>query len=375
MEKFYNPVRTVVGRGALEQLPALAEAALPVGGRILLLLWQGALAEMPSFVALRERFGQRLEVRIFPASNPTLTQLHALWRETRDLGIGLVIAVGGGSTLDMGKSLCCLYGHDFADAQAVRQFIAGAGAVQPQCRWIGVPTTSGTGSEVTCWATVWDPEQGAKRSLSSAANYAYAAVVDPELTRSMPVSLAVSSALDALAHATESYWARATNAQSRILALAAIRRIRTSLEGLFVPAEAETARLALAEGSLLAGLAFSNTRTTACHAISYPLTLHHGLPHGVAVALLLGPVMALNAQAVDLTEVLAAYALPSPKAVQAWVSSVLERSGSSATLRGWGVPERALAAVADQSFTKGRADNNPVDLSSTQVLELLRGIL
>lgn len=93
-------------------------------------------------------------------------------------------------------------------------------------------TTAGTGSEVTCWATIWDPERDAKRSVECRENYAFAALVDPELAAGMPVTLAVSSALDAAAHAVESYWAKGTNAVSRGLALEAIRTIMGHMDGL-----------------------------------------------------------------------------------------------------------------------------------------------
>ena len=113
----------------------------------------------------------------------------------------------------------------------------------------------------------------------------------------MPLKLAVSSALDAAAHAVESYWAEGTNCVARALALQAIRMIMGNLDGLF-EGKAE-AHDAMAKGSMLAGLAFSNTKTTACHSISYPLTMRYHIPHGAAVSMLLAPVMQLNAPMID----------------------------------------------------------------------------
>lgn len=153
-------------------------------------------------------------------------------RATRDFVPEVVVAVGGGSILDVGKSLCCLYGTDLPDADSLRRLIEEKSYGHPAARWIGVPTTAGTGSEVTCWATIWDPERDAKRSVECRENYAFAALVDPELAAGMPVTLAVSSALDAAAHAVESYWAKGTNAVSRGLALEAIRTIMGHMDGL-----------------------------------------------------------------------------------------------------------------------------------------------
>ena len=233
--------------------------------------------------------------------------------------------------------------------------------------------TVGTGSEVTCWATIWDPEQDTKRSLENHDNYAAAALVDPELAAGMPVRLAVSSALDAVAHAVESYWARHTNAVSRALALEAIRTVMGSIDQLFTGAPA--AHDAMARGSMLAGLAFSNTKTTACHSISYPLTMHYGIPHGAAVAMLLAPVLACNAPAVqDLDALLGALGVADAAGLQRRIAGLLVRSAQPASLEGWGVARSDLAHLAGLGITKGRADNNPVELTPALIEEMLESI-
>ncbi|MFR4973381.1 MAG: phosphonoacetaldehyde reductase [Butyricicoccus pullicaecorum] len=232
-------------------------------------------------------------IRCFNESNPTVEQLFDLFCQTRDCIPAFVIAVGGGSIMDVGKALCCLYGKEIVDTAALRRIISNKEYGIPAARWIGVPTTAGTGSETTCWATIWDPTKDCKRSIESRDNYAWAALVDPDLATGMPIGLAVSSALDAMAHAVESYWARATNCVSRALALQAVRTIMGAMDDL-LDGKAQ-AHDAMAQGSMLAGLAFSNTKTTACHSISYPLTIHYHIPHGAAVSLLLAPMLAVNA--------------------------------------------------------------------------------
>ena len=305
-------------------------------------------------------------------SNPTYAKVQEGAKLARENHVDLILAVGGGSVLDVGKSLCCLYGREFANVDMLRETIT-AGNLIPTARWVGVPTTAGTGSEVTCWATVWDPTQDKKRSLECQANYAYAALVDSELTQNMPVKLAISSALDACAHAVESYWANHTNAVSRGLALEAISTVMGNIEGLLDNKPA--AHEAMARGSLLAGMAFSNTKTTACHSISYPLTMHYGIPHGVAVALLLGPVLELNAPATpDLNRLLAALNVEDGKSLRNHVTELFEKSGLPATLQGWGVPADKLSHLAALGMTKGRADNNPVALDKTTIENILHSI-
>ena len=275
--------------------------------------------------------------------------------------------------MDVGKSLCCMYSHPVLDEDALRECIQKKGFGIPKTRWIGVPTTSGTGSEVTCWATIWDPEKNAKRSVENHENYAYAALVDPQLTEKMPLKLAVSSALDAVAHAVEAYWARGTNAVSRALGLQAIRIIMNHMEDLLCGLPG--ASNAMAQGSMLAGLAFSNTKTTACHSISYPLTMHYHIPHGVAVSMLLAPILELNEPQVSEIEPLwEALGVEQVSQLKERISSFLERSGQSSALRDWGVPSTACSSLAEAGMTKGRADNNPVELTAEKIKGILEAI-
>lgn len=374
MNRYYNPVRTIQGSGCVQKLPELLREMKPDCCRVLLLLWNETLAGQPPFSALLAgEGGVQARALTFQASNPTVEQLFEVYQSTRDFFPHVVVAVGGGSTLDVGKSLCCLYDREILDADTLRRIIQAKDFLTPAARWIGVPTTAGTGSEVTCWATIWDPSQDAKRSVECQENYAWAALVDPELAAGMPLPLAVSSALDALAHAVESYWARGTNAVSRALALEAVRTIMGSVDDL-LDGQAE-AHDAMARGSMLAGLAFSNTKTTACHSISYPLTMHHGIPHGAAVSMLLSPVFRLNAPCLEDREaLLAALGVADGDALDRRVRNILRRSGQASTLKAWGVKREELPRLAQLGITRGRADNNPVPIESNTILSILEQI-
>ena len=372
MNRYYNPVQTICGSGAIEEIPSLLGKILMPGDGVLLIAWDGSAVRTESLERLKETF--RVHTVLFNESNPTVEQLFALYSETADLAPAAVIAVGGGSVMDVGKSLCCFYGRQITSVEEMRKVIIEKDYGMPKTKWIGVPTTSGTGSEVTCWATIWDPKQNAKRSVDTQDNYAYAAIVDPDLTKSMPLKLAVSSALDAVAHAVESYWAKATNAVSRGLALEAIRTIMHHIDALLA-GKAE-AREEMAKGSMMAGLAFSNTRTTAGHSISYPLTMHHNIPHGVAVSMLIAPVLELNAPAVkDINALLQALGAEKLEDVRPRIENILKAAGHSVHLKDWGVAEEDLPTLVAQSITKGRADNNPVELTETVVYDILHSIL
>lgn len=376
MNCYYNPVRTCQGYGSLNQLSKLAQTCASPESTVLLLVWNESVLEIPEIAEFVAQEKYHLVVQPFTASNPELTQLYEMYCQTRMLNVGLVIAIGGGSVLDVGKSLCCLYGKDISSEEDLRNMIRTKTYGSPACPWIGIPTTAGTGSEVTCWATIWDSPNNAKYSVDTPENYAYAALVDPTLAASMPLKLAVSSALDAVAHATESYWAKASNTVSKALALSAIRTIMGSIDTLLENSGNEDAHNAMAKGSMLAGLAFSNTRTTACHSISYPLTMQCHIPHGVAVSLLLGPVLDLNLPAIaDVDALLDAFGVKEPYQAGERITAILEAAGHRVHLRQWGASEEMLPELVAHSITKGRADNNPVELTETVVYNILKSIL
>ena len=372
LNRYYNPVQSFEGPGCTAELTTLLQKMELKEGRLLLLVWSEKVLKLPAFAGLADN-GFTICSMVFQASNPTVSQLFETYQATREFRPEVVVAVGGGSIMDVGKSLCCLYGKDLPDEDSLRQLIAEKNYGRPAARWIGVPTTAGTGSEVTCWATIWDPEQDAKRSVECHENYAWAALVDPELAAGMPMKLAVSSALDAVAHAVESYWARGTNAVSRGLALEAIRTIMGHMDGLL--AGTMEAHDAMARGSMLAGLAFSNTKTTACHSISYPLTMHCGIPHGAAVSMLLGPVFRLNAPALDRpAPLLEALGVSGADELEGRIRNILYRSGQPATLQEWGAQREDLPHLAQLGMTKGRADNNPLPIDPATILSILEHI-
>ena len=373
MDQFWNPVHTVVGDGAAAETADVLRQMGAQGKNVLLLVWNNALLEREGFAGLLANQDFKVTPYCFQASNPTVGQLFETYRQTRELRPAAVVAVGGGSILDVGKSLCCLYGADISSAEELRAAIREKTLPSPAARWIGIPTTAGTGSEVTCWATIWDPDKNAKLSVESKENYAYAALVDPSLAAGMPVSLAVSSGLDAAAHAVESYWAKASNTVSKGLALRAVDIIMKDMDRLIEGCP--DAHLSMAKGSMMAGMAFSNTKTTACHSISYPLTMRYHIPHGAAVSMLLAPVMRLNAPMIDdLPALLRALRLDSLDAVGPRIRELLQKAGIPSSLREWGAKEEDLPALAKLGMTKGRADNNPHELNEQIILEILRSI-
>lgn len=201
----------------------------------------------------------------------------------------VIVAFGGGSVIDTAKALAVSLG-DFSNVQAILQGRGGAG-VPKATPIIAVPTTFGTGSEVTSWATIWDTEAGKKYSLNRPDLYPEHAIVDPGTSLGVPRNLTLATGLDALSHALESLWNVNANPVSANHAVFAASELLDALPKLLGRLDDIRLRARVAQASLFAGLAFSNTKTALAHALSYYLTLHHGTVHGIACSFTLPAVM------------------------------------------------------------------------------------
>ncbi|MGO1070997.1 phosphonoacetaldehyde reductase [Lysobacter sp. CA199] len=280
MFTYRNPVELIAGEGALSSLKSRVQARPYV-----LLTHAGPVFEALA-AELETAAGHAPLLCIDTvADNPDLDNLRELCAQLAALPTPpqLLIALGGGSVIDACKVLSATGGRfDTLDA-----LLAERAAPRDPTPFIAVPTTAGTGSEVTCWATVWDRRNNRKHSLAHPSLYAQSALLEPRFTASLPAALTVSTALDALSHALESLWNRNRNPVSATFAIAAARAIVRIL-----PASLRAPRdLALREqlqlASLYAGLAFSNTKTSLAHNISYRITLEKGVSHGIACSITL----------------------------------------------------------------------------------------
>ncbi len=375
MDKYYNPVRTYLGSGIFANATSILKEAAPNAKEILLLVWHPSVLENSTVQQFLSAWPYPVATLVFEHSNPTVENLFELYEKSRMHPYNLVLAIGGGSVLDVGKILACMQGMTISSCEDIRTIIANQAYAAPICQWVGVPTTSGTGSEVTCWATIWDVTKGKKLSVEHTQNYAVAAIVDDVFSESMPMALAVSSALDAVAHATESYWAKDRNPVTQALALYAIRTIIQSLDALTQGSAKKACYKELAKGSMMAGLAFSNTKTTACHSISYPLTMHYNVPHGIAVSLLIAPMIVFNEDFLeDKQQLLHAFGVEEITQVQSKIFSILTWAGVCTRLREWEIEENDIDFLVKNAFTKGRIDNNPKLLTEQDVTTLLKNM-
>ena len=214
--------------------------------------------------------------------NPTIEVLKEGLEFAGNTDIELVIAIGGGSALDAGKSLAIL----LKNPGSLSEYLRGKASFHNKgLPFIAIPTTSGTASEVTCWATIWDLLNKKKYSLSHEWMFPDYAIIDPLLTVHMSPQLTACTGMDALTHAIESCWSRSAQPISDSFALRAIKLIRKNIKTAYDEPQNLAARINMAMASLFAGLAFNNTKTAACHSISYPMTFNYNIPHGLAVSI------------------------------------------------------------------------------------------
>jgi phosphonate metabolism-associated iron-containing alcohol dehydrogenase len=284
--EWHMPVAVTFGVGCTQRLPTL------LGTRRLLVL-----AFAPAQVlGLEQRWRDALGARLIDwvtvpdglSSVAVARQIaEEVWPQLAAHADCVLAAVGGGTTLDIAKVVRCRPREaSFESIVAALRGVAPWPELALAPLWL-VPTTAGTGSEVTRWATVWDTQHTppVKRSLDEPCGYAERAFVDPALTLSCPAEVTRDCALDALSHALESIWNRHANPVSDRLAVSAARRILAALPGCLRSPADITLRSELAFAALEAGLAFSQTRTALAHALSYAVTLEQGIPHGHACAL------------------------------------------------------------------------------------------
>jgi hypothetical protein len=286
--RYHNPVAIHFGAGAL------AEVAAILGARRAVVVTFPEADSVGLLDRVRAALGPRLaavEDRIEP--NPDVAWLAPLyerfWRE--HAGCEALVAVGGGSAIDTAKAM--MVGTASGKFDELVELLATGKPFKPHAvkALIAVPTTAGTGSEVTPWATVWDRAGNKKHSLHLPETWPEAAVVDPDLMLTLPRSVTVQSGLDALSHALESIWNVNANPISDTFAVSAAREVIAVLPGLLQEPGNRDLRARMALAALKAGMAFSNTKTALAHSISYEMTLRFGLPHGIACSFTLPMVL------------------------------------------------------------------------------------
>jgi alcohol dehydrogenase class IV len=314
------------------------------------------------------------------APNPTVeavTEAIARFREARP---DLVVAVGGGSILDLAKAARGLAGERDVGAAVSSGSVPEVSGVP----LVAIPTTAGTGSEATHFSAVY--VDGVKHSVGHPGFLPDHVLLDPDLTTSMSPRTTAETGLDALSQAMESLWSTRSSEESRAHARRALQLSWQHLEQA-VRAPTKGSRLAMCEAAHLSGRAIDVSRTTAAHALAYSITVRHGVAHGHAVALTLGPLLEYNAEVspddcVDprgaefvrarIEEVLAVLGARDGSEGRRALASLVERIGLGASLSAAGVTTEAARRAIVDAVDADRLANNPRTLGPAALDALVR---
>jgi len=299
-------------------------------------------------------------------------------RLAKEAECDIVIGLGGGSSLDIAKLVAVLV----ASEQPLSEMYGIGNVRGTRLPLILIPTTAGTGSEVTNISIITTGET-TKMGVVASQLYADYVLLDAELTIGLPKIHTAATCIDAMVHAIEAYTSRhKKNPLSDMLAREALRLLSKNLIAACTDGANRDAREALLLGAMLAGQAFANAPVAAVHALAYPLGGHYHIPHGLSNALMLGPVLRFNSGAAathyaELADVVEAEGGDDTRTrAEAFVRHMeflMDRSGAPRRLRDVGVTDNMLAVMASDAMKQERLlGNNPIDVNEEDALTLYR---
>lgn len=381
--EFYCPVKILAGRKALANLPYEVEQLgcsnpLIITDKILVgagVLDKVKLAFADSGMKIKNVFDETP----VDSSNRVINRVANIFR---DKGCDCIIAVGGGSVLDTAKGVNIVVTMKTDDLLKYQGVGRVSGAMTP---FIAVPTTAGTGSEVTDVAVILNEETGAKMSFVSNYLFPNVAVLDPTMMETMPPKITAATGMDALTHAVEAYTCLQKNPVSDGYAIAAIRLVAKYLIKAVKDGKNEEARTAMASAALLAGMAFSNSKVGMVHALAHATGGVAHVAHGVANSILLPYGMEYNIEKVpeyigDIAGLLGEKtdgmddtekAYLAAAAVRKMTAELNKICGLPLTLSEAGVKMEQLQAIAKLALDDGSLTYNPAEMEFDEAFDLL----
>ncbi|MCC7107179.1 MAG: iron-containing alcohol dehydrogenase [Chloroflexi bacterium] len=379
MYEFHAPPLLLIGAGSHERA---AEAMAGLGAKHVLVVtdpFLHGLSHTQRILADLRSAGLGVTVFDNVGREPTTEEVDGALASLRASGADAVMSIGGGSPMDTAKATAAMATHpgtivDYAGLNKLQR---------ARLPLVAVPTTAGTGSEVTRAAIITDTATTVKMLVNDWKLVPDVAVVDPLFTASLPPKVTADSGVDALTHAIEAYIGTRHNPTSDVLALAAVRQIRIALPRAWANGQDARAREAMMLAAHHAGLAFSNSCVAMVHAMSRPLGAYFGTAHGLSNALLLPVVMEFTAPAVPerFRDLAGAFGLPvaglsAEAAAERFVQAIAEfcRDLGVPSMTGAGIPRERILEVAPQmardALTGGSAIFNPRQATEAEIVEM-----
>lgn len=377
--EFATATRIIFGRGAVSEV---GQAAAEMGNRAFVVTGRSAERAEPVLEQLKKR---SIECVAFGISGePTTTIIKQAVESARGAGSDLVISIGGGSALDAGKAIAAMLTNAGQLEDYLEVVGPGKHISQDPVPHIAIPTTAGTGAEVTHNSVLGVPEHQVKVSMRSSLMLPSLAIVDPELSYSMPPAVTAATGLDALTQLAEAYVSNKANPLTDGICREGIKRAGRSLRAAYEDGNNEAAREDMALASLFGGLALANAKLGAVHGFAGPLGGMTSAPHGVICARLLPHVMHANIKALrqraadstalarydDIAAILTGNAEASATDGLAWVQDLcaaLKVPG----LAEYGLQERDFTEVVAKAQKSSSMKGNPIALTDDDLAEIL----
>jgi alcohol dehydrogenase class IV len=306
-------------------------------------------------------------------SEPTYESLDQVRSQFSDPSLQVIIGIGGGSALDMAKAMAVLV-NNRKPAISYRGFDQ---MTEPVLPIIAVPTTAGTGSEVTPNASFIDSNEKKKLGINGESVRPKYAFLDPELTLSCPESPTISAGVDSMVHAVEAFAAKKTNPMARFFAVEGFNRVFSALPNLVEDMNNIALREEVMFGAFLSGIALMHSGTGPAAAMSYPLSVHFHVPHGIGGGLFLPHVIAHNIKAgySDYTGLYNPNRLASQPALEFFLNAlqnVWAKLSISHNLNGFNITKKDIPLIVKETMQlKGALDQNPTQFYEKEIENLL----
>ena len=373
---FTIPQNIKVGAGTLDLLPDLAKELGKSKGYIISGPHLNKIGMVAKCRKALKNAGMESECFTETEGNPSTDTVVKATEGFKKSKADFIVAFGGGSPLDVAKAVAVLatYGGNIVDYE-------GAGKVMgPVVPMIAIPTTAGTGSEVTAFSVITDHSRNYKLTVVS--NYLLPAyvILDPDLIATVPANTAAACGIDAMVHALEAYISKASSPFSDIFAREALRLIGGSIRDYVADRSNPAACESMMVGSLFAGIAFSHARLGNVHAMSHPVSAYFDVPHGVANAILLPTVVDFNKDAADPEKYRYIYGCISkdmgadinftPDMLATEIRMLNYELGILPTLSDIGVTSDKFEQMADDAMKSGNIQCNPQFTMKNDILKL-----
>lgn len=374
---YFLPTRIVFGNGSIASLPDHLKSSFPHTKSIFLVTGKRSLRQ----TGLYDRMLKLLEaynVYIFDnvESSPTSHTLDQAMAEYKKVSADVIIAIGGGSVMDLGKAVAILA----RNTGKLADYQAGAKPIHEGVPFIAIPSTIGTAAEMISYAILVNaegPYVGKLKSFSDPKMYPQLAVIDPDLALSIPAKETMGTALDIISASVESIWSRKRNPLSTVYAQAALKTVFSAVPKVMHDAADPEAREELALACLYSGFAVSNSRTGMNHKVSYPLTSRYHLHHGAACALLLPYFLEYfgEREVPEVNTVVETLGVTTYQEAAERIRTLVAQCHMPTHLSEIGVDEHSIDYLVHEAWIPPAQQDDPISISREDLHDILRRAL